>query len=1053
MKQSYLFFFFLFPYFLFSQTIQISDSTNRTEWLFSSQEQIDQFPKQYPGLTHLNGDVTIQGENIVNLDSLTQLNRIEGRLKIWQCDSLISVNGLSNLNQCGGLILKWLNRLDDYSAFALIDTLRLGLSIGYCDSLKTLTDFSDLKFTNSIQLSSIDISDFSGIEQLDSLPDGLNFFDLDSLLVSTNLKHLKYIGKELQLNGIGKIEDLDLNEMTFDGYRLDINFNDHLKSISMGVIPDTLMLINIGMNNSLKHFVFPGLKYVSSQFMLTYHDSLEYFSFPDLVYSEDIKIENNKQLLHFDFPSLKFSEQIYVNDNKSLLDLNGFQRTDSIHDAYIRSNRNLVDVSGISNLSAYTRNVSFVNNKNLPEIIGFNNIKNLSYVNISQNISLKKINGFNNVKNVVNDFKFEHNMLLTEFEAFERLDSIGGTLNIVNLDSMTVFPQFPNLKYIGEHLVIEDLESTPNVSGLSELNYVGGFIRFIDNNGLLNFDGLQNIRNAYQTIEFDNNKNQLNFIGLNGLREIEGDFYVHGNHSCTDFEGLGNLSVIRGDFNIRYSSDFESFQGLHKLRQVGQFMSISDNNKLRNFQGLKSLKYVGYFSIYNNTNLQDCSGLDSLYYVSSLKFVNNDSLKNLSGLNRINTVKYLVIEENDKLENLKGIESLKKIGNDLDIKENRKLKTLDGLSSLSFVGSDIDIGRNDSLESIDALDYVQIGSYLSINNNPFLSFCSVDGICEFINLNSSGRYRFYNNAPGCNSDEEVDSICGLSNVYAGYVLPDYEKYGDKPIWNILVHKEHEYPYYGITHHYYYDDEIDICYRDFSVLRFPNSSRKVYVRSDYQKAWYRYTEDCDDKEYLLYDFTLTYGEKVWVGWEDENLEKDTAQFVVREISMVEYFGVKRKQIVLDYAENDDLYSGKLTWVDGIGCLEHPFYPFAKMSDHEMRENELLCFHINANQFYQNTNYQTCDTSYTSVNDLSIQDFTMSPNPFQNHFRLDVGSVKVLDIKLYTITGIALLSQWTQNAQSTFIQVLDQQYSGICLVQIVTKNGFINTKLLRIRDFTY
>lgn len=231
-----------------------------------------------------------------------------------------------------------------------------------------------------------------------------------------------------------------------------------------------------------------------------------------------------------------------------------------------------------------------------------------------------------------------------------------------------------------------------------------------------------------------------------------------------------------------------------------------------------------------------------------------------------------------------------------------------------------------------------------------------------------------------------------------------------------------------------------------------STRRVYVRSDYQKAWYRYDEDCKKKEYLIYDYTLNIGDKVWLGWEDANMERDTAQFVVRDISIIEYLGVSRKQITLDYAGNDGLYSGKLTWVNGIGCIEHPFYSFAKMSDHEMRDNELLCLHLNNEQIYQNPNYNTCDTSYTSVSLIESAAFHISPNPFKDRINIDLNGEKILIIKMYAISGQEIPIQWTQNTQFAQIHLLEDGNMGVCLLQIITDQGSRNIKLLRLGDFT-
>ncbi|RLD57407.1 MAG: hypothetical protein DRI97_05430 [Bacteroidetes bacterium] len=68
---------------------------------FSTQSQIDSFPINYPGCTEIEGDVIIEGETIVNLSVLNVLTSIEGRLRIWDCNALTSLEGLEGLTYIG----------------------------------------------------------------------------------------------------------------------------------------------------------------------------------------------------------------------------------------------------------------------------------------------------------------------------------------------------------------------------------------------------------------------------------------------------------------------------------------------------------------------------------------------------------------------------------------------------------------------------------------------------------------------------------------------------------------------------------------------------------------------------------------------------------------------------------------------------------------------------------------------------------------------------------------------------------------------------------------
>ena len=72
------------------------------------------------------------------------------------------------------------------------------------------------------------------------------------------------------------------------------------------------------------------------------------------------------------------------------------------------------------------------------------------------------------------------------------------------------------------------------------------------------------------------------------------------------------------------------------------------------------------------------------------------------------------------------------------------------------------IGGNDALTSLnglDAFDYTSIDS-LILRNNPHLSICGIPPICDY--LQNGGPATIENNAPGCNTQQEVEAACAVS---------------------------------------------------------------------------------------------------------------------------------------------------------------------------------------------------------------------------------------------------------------------------------------------------
>ncbi len=103
---------------------------------------------------------------------------------------------------------------------------------------------------------------------------------------------------------------------------------------------------------------------------------------------------------------------------------------------------------------------------------------------------------------------------------------------------------------------------------------------------------------------------------------------------------------------------------------------------------------------------------------------------------------------------------LTSIGGDLVIKSNDALSSLEGMIGLTSIGGSLIIEDNPTLTDIWGLvniDPVSIED-LHIVNNPLLSECDIQNICEYL-ASPNGTVNIQNNATGCNSPEEVEQNC------------------------------------------------------------------------------------------------------------------------------------------------------------------------------------------------------------------------------------------------------------------------------------------------------
>jgi hypothetical protein len=114
------------------------------------------------------------------------------------------------------------------------------------------------------------------------------------------------------------------------------------------------------------------------------------------------------------------------------------------------------------------------------------------------------------------------------------------------------------------------------------------------------------------------------------------------------------------------------------------------------------------------------------------------------------------------ITNLNGLSILTSIGGNLWIYSSDALASLTGLEGLTSIGGPLGISGNNSLTSLSGLENIAAGSIadLSITSNLSLSTCQVQSICDFLAA-PNGTVSISNNAPGCNSPEEVLEACAV----------------------------------------------------------------------------------------------------------------------------------------------------------------------------------------------------------------------------------------------------------------------------------------------------
>jgi hypothetical protein len=169
----------------------------------TAQSQIDNFTATHPNCTEIEGSVTIQGNDIVNLGGLGPIQRIGGDLNIVNNGALTDLSGLDNLTSVGGVI-----RIQNNAALAALDGL---------DKLKSARgDFfyiaSNGLLSSLAALSSLDsvagifqiwncpaLADLAGLENLTAVGQDFAIFNNNGLTSLDGLESLSYIGDALRI--------------------------------------------------------------------------------------------------------------------------------------------------------------------------------------------------------------------------------------------------------------------------------------------------------------------------------------------------------------------------------------------------------------------------------------------------------------------------------------------------------------------------------------------------------------------------------------------------------------------------------------------------------------------------------------------------------------------------------------------------------------------------------------------------------------------------------------------------------------------------------------
>ena len=320
---------------------------------FTTQAEIDNFQTNYPGCTEIEGDVTIYGPLIYNLDGLSNITSMGGYLDINSCISLTNLDGLSNLTNIGSHLMITSTAIVSLSPLEGLTNISGELMILYNDSL---VDLSGLENITSVDggyfdiIGNSSIVNLNGLEGLISVTGNLSIWDNSSLVSLEGINSLSSISLNLGVMDNALLVNMEaLSQITTLGASLIIKNNAALVNLSgldkLTSIEKHLRIIN---NDNLINL--NGLEAVST-------------------INGELNINNNDELVRLeglgDFGSISVdSIQLFENPKLSLCEIQGVCDYISSPGSIVNIHDNAIGCNNVSEVDsacqyAYTPELSF----------------------------------------------------------------------------------------------------------------------------------------------------------------------------------------------------------------------------------------------------------------------------------------------------------------------------------------------------------------------------------------------------------------------------------------------------------------------------------------------------------------------------------------------------------------------------------------------------------------------------------------------------------------------------------------------------------------------
>jgi hypothetical protein len=544
--------------------------------ILASQADVDAFPTTY-GCSVINGNLLVSGPDIVNLDGLDSVTRINGGLTLDSNPGLVTGAGLRQLQFVGH------------------------------DPVNP--DFAGLKVINNPNLQSM--------------------FDMVSLREVDGSFRVENNPRMSSMSSIGWVETIGAEPTT--GLSIVIDNNPLMFEIDdFRALTTVNGIIQISNNNNLQEIEFASLTEVSGTsagFIIDNNKVLVELS--GLSHLTSITGEHAQ---------LTITNNAWLPNVAGLRSLTTVEGTSSSK-IEISGNASITEVRGLNAVTSFRTNQSLIvtDNPKLTEGCGFytmlsnwDNSGSITYSNNGAAFTRESIlAGGPCPKVCYSDITLTSQ---AEVDAFPGCGQVTGTIlitgaDIINLDSLYT------LQRIDGSLVIVDNPMLADISGLSALTHVGGNgygaypgLHITNNPQLTSLDGLNRLTTNGGILIIQNNARLENIDGLSSLAKV-GAPYPSGtsvvltqNPVLKNIHGFRSITYLGGDLSITYNDSLKDLHGLDSLTHVGGSeggsLEIANNQSLESLHGLDALESLEgratWLDIEHNPKLLNLDGLEKL---------------------------------------------------------------------------------------------------------------------------------------------------------------------------------------------------------------------------------------------------------------------------------------------------------------------------------------------------------------------------------------------------------------------------------------------------------